>query len=76
MRQSITIRLARRSSPIKAWTSEKSIRLSQWLRADSPTFTALCGEKFTRKEVLFIHLYAVAIIAACVVVSWLKGGTL
>ena len=69
MQQSITIRLARRSFSIKAWVNEKR-------QADSPTFTAICGERFTRKEVILMHTYAMAIIMACIVASWLEGGKL
>ena len=76
MQQTIPIRSVRRSFSIKVWASEKNEILSRWLQADSQTFTALCGEHFTRSEVLLVHLYAVGIAAACIVASWLEGGML
>ena len=76
MQQSITIRLVRRSFSIKAWVNEKGQVIKRWWQADSPTFTAICGERFTRKEVIFMHTYAMAIIMACIVASWLEGGKL
>lgn len=76
MQQSITIRLARRSFSIKAWLNEKSQVIKHWWLADSPTFTTLCGERFTRKEVVLMHIYAMAVLVACIVASWLEGGEL
>ena len=47
-----------------------------WLNAKSETFSALCGEKFTHKEVLLAHAACVLLIVACGVAEWLGGGAL
>lgn len=48
-----------------------------WLNATSPAFSALCGERFTHKEVLIAHLAAAALIAACCLAEHFeKGGAL
>lgn len=47
-----------------------------WLGAKSKTFSALCGEDFTHKEVLLAHAACVLLIVACGVAEWLGGGAL
>ena len=47
-----------------------------WLNAKSETFSALCGEKFTHKEVLLAHAACVLLIVVCGVAEWLEGGAL
>ena len=47
-----------------------------WLNAKSKTFSALCGEEFTHKEVLLAHAACVLLIMACGVAGWLEGGAL
>lgn len=47
-----------------------------WLGAKSKTFSALCGEEFTHKEVLLAHAACVLFIVVCGVAEWLKGGAL
>jgi hypothetical protein len=47
-----------------------------WLSAKSETFSALCGEDFTRKEVLIAHAACALLIVACGVADWLEGGAL
>ena len=47
-----------------------------WLNAKSKTFSALCGEDFTHKEVLLAHAACVLLIVACGVAGWLEGGAL
>ena len=48
----------------------------EWLNAKSETFSALCGENFTRREVLMAHAACAAIVVACGVAEWLEGGAL
>lgn len=45
-----------------------------WLGAKSKTFSALCGEDFTHKEVLIAHAACALLIVACGVAEWLEGG--
>ena len=47
-----------------------------WLNAKSKTFSALCGEDFTHKEVLLAHAACVLLIVACGVAGRLEGGAL
>lgn len=47
-----------------------------WLGAKSKTFSALCGEDFTHKEVLLAHAACVLLIVVCGVAEWLGGGAL
>jgi len=48
----------------------------EWLGARSKTFSVLCGEEFTHKEVLLAHAACVLLIVACGVAEWLGGGAL
>ena len=45
-----------------------------WLGAKSKTFSALCGEDFTHKEVLIAHAACMLLIVICGVAGWLEGG--
>ena len=45
-----------------------------WLSAKSETFSSLCGEDFTHREVLLANLVAVAFIIIIGVAGWLEGG--
>ena len=47
-----------------------------WLGAKSDTFSALCGEDFTHKEVLLAHAACMLLIVICGVAEWLEGGAL
>ena len=47
-----------------------------WLNAKSKTFSALCGEDFTHKEVLLAHAACMLLIVICGVAGWLEGGAL
>lgn len=47
-----------------------------WLGAKSKTFSALCGEEFTHKEVLLANAACVLLIVVCGVAEWLGGGAL
>lgn len=40
-------------------------KFDTWLNAKSETFSKLCGETFTHKEVLLTHLYIIGLILAC-----------
>lgn len=76
MQQTTTLRTAQRASTLREWADAKRSRLTAWLRAESQTFTALCGERFTHGEVLLAHLFIIAMLAACGLAEWLEGGAL
>ena len=56
--------------------TKKRNKFSQWLNCESATFSRLCGERFTHKEVVYAHLFLVVLLAACCVAEWLEGGAL
>lgn len=74
--QTTTLRTAQRSFTLKDWASEKRNKFSQWFNGESATFSRLCGERFTHKEVCYAHLFLVVLLAACFVAEWLEGGAL
>lgn len=74
--QPTTLRTAQRSFTLKDWASEKRNKFSQWFNGESATFSRLCGERFTHKEVVYAHLFLVVLLAACCVAEWLEGGAL
>lgn len=74
--QPTTLRTAQRSFTLKDWASEKRSKFSQWLNSESETFSRLCGERFTHKEVVLTHLFFVVFLAARIVAEWLEGGAL
>ena len=76
MQQTQTLRTAQRSFTLKDWASEKRSKFSQWINSESATFSLLCGERFTHKEVVLVHLFLVVLLAACIVAEWLEGGAL
>lgn len=47
-----------------------------WLGAQSKTFSALCGEDITHKEVIIAHAALMLLIVVCGVAAWLEGGVL
>lgn len=58
-------RAERRTLDIKGWMGKRK----EW-------FSAVCGEEFTNKEMLLMHLYGMALIVVCGVAEWLEGGVL
>lgn len=42
-------------------------RISNWLQEESKTFSILCGEKFSRAEVIMANAVTVGMIAVAVV---------
>jgi len=74
-RQSLDV-LATTRHTIRQRLSTVSRHLNRWLRAESTTFTLLCGERFTHREVLLAHLFLIAMLATCGVAEWLEGGAL
>ena len=48
----------------------------EWLNAKSKTFSALCGEDFTHKEVIIAHAAFMLLIVVCGVAAWLEGGVI
>lgn len=47
-----------------------------WLGAQSKTFSALCGEDVTHKEVIIANAAFMLLIVVCGVAAWLEGGAL
>jgi hypothetical protein len=50
--------------------------LKEWLGTRSATFSRLCGEDFTRGEVVKAHAVFLLLIVALNVAAWLEGGAL
>ena len=52
--------------------------IGAWLSEESRTFTAICGEKFTRAEVILTCMGTAALILSVIMgvklASWLAGG--
>ena len=61
----------------KQLTMSASAAVKDWLDAESASFTAICGEKFTHAEVIMTAVGTVAVLyvsaLAVVVASWLAG---
>lgn len=74
MQRTIQIGQVQPSVLSKVESSVKNCK--EWLNAKSETFSALCGEEFTRKEVLIAHAACVLLVVACGVAEWLEGGAL
>lgn len=74
--QTTTLRTAQRTFSLKEWQNVKRNKLSQWLNSESEMFSAICGERFTHKEILLAHLFIVALVVFCGVAEWLEGGVL
>lgn len=74
--QTTTLRTAQRSFSFRDWANEKRNKFSQWFDGESATFSRLCSERFTHKEVVYAHLFLVVLLAACCVAEWLEGGAL
>ena len=47
-----------------------------WAGAKSKTFSALCGEDVTHKEVIIAHAALMLLIVVCGVAAWLEGGVI
>lgn len=47
-----------------------------WLNAKSKTFSALCGEDFTHKEVLLAHAVVIVLLFVAGIAGALEGGAL
>lgn len=72
-----TIRLGQVVQPSMLSRVESIVKnCKEWLSARSKTFSALCGEDFTHKEVLLANAACVLLIVACGVAEWLEGGAL
>ncbi len=54
----------------------RTLDIKQWMVKRNEWFSAVCGEEFTNKEVLLMHLYGMALIVVCGVAEWLEGGVL
>ena len=49
------------------------IKIKDWLAKNSEPFSLLCGEDFTNREVLLMHVYAIAVIGACCLAEWINS---
>jgi hypothetical protein len=62
----------------KQVTMSAASAISEWLNAESKSFTAMCGESFTHAEVIMTAIGTVAILwmtgMAVYVANWLAGG--
>lgn len=62
----------------KQETMSAASAIQAWLSAESKSFTALCGERFTHGEVILTGIGTMAIIYLAIVgawiASWLAGG--
>ena len=56
--------------------AQRAFTLQEWWNAKSETFSQLCGEEFTHKEVALAHVGTVAFILLLGVAGWLEGGAL
>lgn len=63
---------------MKTKTIKKVSSIKEWLDAESVSFTSLCGEQFSHREVLVTMLVCCGLIPAiCAMVKvalWLVGG--
>jgi hypothetical protein len=57
-------------------TVQRALAIQAWLNAKSETFTAMCGEEFTHKEVLLANIGAVIFFIILGVAGKLEGGAL
>ena len=74
MQQSIGMRRVQPSIAFRVEGIVKSFNV--WLNAKSKTFSALCGETFTHKEVLLAHAIVVGLMMVIGIVGALEGGAL
>lgn len=49
-------------------------RINRWLNAKSPLFSRLCGEDFTRKEVVCAHIGCILFIILLGIIGTLEEG--
>lgn len=63
---------------MKSKSIKKTLTIKEWLSMESVSFTALCGEKVSHREVIVTMLVCCGLIpAVCAIVyvaSWLVGG--
>ena len=50
-------------------------RISNWLQEESKTFSILCGEKFSRAEVIMANAVTVAMIAVAMIAVAVVAGS-
>ena len=43
-----------------------------WLDRKNEVFSLLCGESFTNKEVIAMHIYIVSVMLVCCFAEWLS----
>lgn len=68
-----TMKLGRMVQPVvlsKMETTAKNWR--EWLNGKSESFSALCGEDFTRKEVALAHLGFSLFVLVSIFAGWLE----
>lgn len=71
-----TIQLGQVQPSVSSQVAAAVENIKAWLSAKSETFSALCGEEFTHREVLIAHAACVLLVVACGVAEWLEGGAL
>ena len=57
-------------------TAQRAFAIKEWLEAKSTVFSRLCGEDFTRKEVLLALLYTTGLLLTAGIAGTLEGGAL
>ena len=57
-------------------TAQRAFAIKEWLEAKSAVFSRLCGEDFTRKEVLLALLYTTGLLLTVGIAGTLEGGAL
>ena len=57
-------------------TAQRASAVQAWLEAKSAVFSRLCGEDFTRKEVLLALLYTTGLLLTAGIAGTLEGGAL
>ena len=55
-------------------TARRLFNLQEWLDKKSESYSMLCGEDFTHKEVLIANIMVLALIGVCVLAEAMKGG--
>ena len=63
----------KQSDPVAA-VQQVIDNVKAWSRRESRSFSALCGERFTRGEVVLMHCYLAGVFVVMCVAGWLEGG--
>ena len=76
MNQTIQLGQVRPSVLSRAGRIVKNLKTSvaAWMRGKSETFSALCGEDITRKQVIITHAAFILFVAACCLAELFEKG--